>query len=131
MKVSRASAMVPVSCAGASRTACSMSLTLSLIESLKGGKIIAVAASGNHARTTKSLKRTVVIGTATVTLPTGESRTVKVGLNATGQRLLAARHALKAMLAVAQSGQAIAIRTLTLKATARKRKVHLVARRDP
>jgi hypothetical protein len=43
------------------------------------------------------------VGSATVTLNGGESRTVRITLNSTGRRLLNARHKLKVTLRVTQT----------------------------
>jgi hypothetical protein len=118
--VAGTTASLPVSCAGAAGASCTLTLTLSVVETVKGGKVIAVMASAGKHQKTK--KKTVVLGTATVTLLSGQSRTVRISLNGRGRQLLATRHTLSANLAVVQEGKRIASRTITFKARKPKRK---------
>jgi hypothetical protein len=73
-----------VMCRGASGATCTVTLSLSVTETVKGGKLIAVAA-GAKAKTTERL---VVLGTKTARLSAGSSETVHVTLNAAGKSLL-------------------------------------------
>ena len=52
-------------------------------------------------------RRTEVVGGGTVELGGGQTRVIKVSLNAVGKRLLAARHNLKVKLLATASGTTI------------------------
>lgn len=72
-------------------------------------------------------KRTVVVGTTTVTLGAGQSKVVRVQLNRTGRKLLAGRHKLSATLKASQRtsrGRSAvgASQTVTFKTAARRRR---------
>jgi hypothetical protein len=85
----------PVNCI-AGGAACAIRISLGVIETLRRGKVTAIAASATPKA--KAIKRNVIVGTAMVTLDAGQSQTVAVPLNETGQRLLKKRHALAAAL---------------------------------
>jgi Ca2+-binding RTX toxin-like protein len=110
------SASLKIVCAGAATSACVDSLTLSVVETLRSGKVIAVAAKS------KTKKRTVTLGHASVTLSGGQSKTVAVPLNGTGRALLAHEHKLHVELAVMQTsaGKTFPVKALTLTFTAPK-----------
>ncbi len=112
-KVSGTSATVSVSCRGSGGATCRVGLTLTVVETFKGHRLIAVSARAN----TRKIRKTVVLGTASARLTAGQSVKVRIGLNATGRALLAARHTLKAKLAVTErlaSGRTITLSTQTL-----------------
>ena len=91
-------ATVPVSCTGA--TTCQVSLRLTLHETLRGRRIVAVSAAK-----TKKVKRThrlVVVGSKNTTVRPGRKPKLKVSLNHTGRSLLTARHRLTVTLTVRQ-----------------------------
>jgi hypothetical protein len=94
-RVKGTSMSVPISCKG--DTSCTVSLKLTLTEALRGHKVIAVSA-----RKAKVTHKTIVVGTASATIPAGRTVTVKIGLDRTGRHLLAARHRLTATLTVTQ-----------------------------
>jgi hypothetical protein len=83
---------------------------LTVRETLKHGKLIAVAAS------TKLTKRTVSVGSASVVVPGGRSKTVKLSLNGTGRGLLARHSPLRVGLDVTQVGRTIKTSTVTFRA---------------
>jgi hypothetical protein len=116
-KTSGTSAGASVSCAGSAGSSCTVTLTLSVVETLSGHKVIAVSASKHKPKKTK---RTVVLGSATVTLTAGQTKTVSVSLNATGRRLLKSRHKLSVKLAASQTGGTTS--AFTVKFTAKKKK---------
>jgi uncharacterized repeat protein (TIGR01451 family) len=70
-----------------------------------------------HARRSRKPKKLkpIVIGTSKVTIRAGTSRTIKVGLNAEGRKLLAQHHTLKAILVIKVGSVQIAQRTITFK----------------
>ena len=94
-KVKGTTVSVPISCKG--DTSCTVSLKLTVTETLRGHKVIAVSA-----RKAKVTHKTIVLGTASATIRAGRTATVKIGLNRTGRHLLAARHRLTAKLTVTQ-----------------------------
>lgn len=101
---------VSVACAGDAK--CSVKLSLSAAETLRGGRVIAVSAS-------KRVHREVDLGTLRVTLAAGQRRTLTLTLNRAGKRLLSERHRLSVKLTLTQtvSGQTRRVTTtLTFKA---------------
>jgi hypothetical protein len=78
-----------------------LTVTLTITETLKGGKLVAVSASKK--KRSKSVKRTVTVGSATISLAGGQSQLVKIALNATGKRLLSRHHKLAAELTTTQT----------------------------
>lgn len=113
-RVSGKTASVAITCKG--DTSCTVSLRLTVIETMRGHRLIAVSA-----RRAKLTHRTVVLGSATVTVKAGRTATAHVSLNRAGRKLLAARHKLTAKLAVTQriSGRSRTISTqkITFKAS--------------
>ncbi|MFZ0043639.1 MAG: hypothetical protein WAK93_20185 [Solirubrobacteraceae bacterium] len=122
-RVSGTTATVPVTCSGA--TSCRVAVTLTVHETLRGRKIIAVTA-GHTARRKHKL---VLIGSSSATVAAGHTAKLHVKPNRTGRRLLSARHRLTATLTVNQRTNGkirrIARRKVTLKAPrARRRRQH-------
>jgi hypothetical protein len=116
-KVSRQTASVPISCSGQAGAQCKLTLTMTVTETLKGHKVIAVSASKG-----KKHKKVVTVGSKTVTLTAGSSETVKNPLNGKGKKLLKARHTLKAKLRVSEAlggGETETVATKTVKFKAR------------
>jgi hypothetical protein len=120
--VSGTTASVRFACAGASGQTCAVGLGLSVTETLKGAKLVAVSAK---ARAPKTSRRTVALGATSVALAAGQSEIVHVKLNAAGQRLLSSRRRLSVKLTVTQrkSGRAVTIssQTLNFKAPSKKK----------
>jgi hypothetical protein len=102
---------VPLTCSAQAAGSCSIALRLSVVETLRGGRILAVAAS--HTRHTTHA--TVTVGASTAHLPAGAQRTITVALNATGRHLLARLHKLTAKLSV--SGTVVGALSAQLKST--------------
>jgi hypothetical protein len=94
-KVNGTTVSVPIACKG--DTNCTVSLKLTVTEKFRGHKLIAVSA-----RKVKVTHKTVVLGTKSATIRAGRTATVRIGLNRTGRKLLAARHKLTAKLTVTQ-----------------------------
>jgi hypothetical protein len=109
-------ASLEVACAGASTSACTDTLTLSVVETLRSGKLVAVAAAS------KTKKKTVTIGHESVTLNGGQSKTVSVALNSTGRALLEREHKLHVKLVLTQTsaGKTVTVKGQTLSFTAPK-----------
>ncbi|MGH2854898.1 MAG: hypothetical protein ACRDLF_11995, partial [Solirubrobacteraceae bacterium] len=93
-RVAGSAVSVPLTCSAQAAGSCTITLRLTVVETLRGGHPIAVAARRRTQRVT------VTIGAHTVHLPAGQRRTVTVALNATGRRLLARFHRLVAKLTV-------------------------------
>jgi hypothetical protein len=94
-KVTGTTAAVRITCTGAPGAQCKLSLNMNVTETLRGHKVIAVAARLRH--------RFVGVGTTHVTLSAGTTETVRVSLNRTGRNLLATRHTLKVKLVVTEA----------------------------
>jgi hypothetical protein len=105
-----------VRCTGASGAACSLIVRLTVVETIKSGKVIAVAAKAkpNH--------RVVVLGTATVTVAVGQSRIVTVSLKGAGNRLLVQRHTLKVKLTITQASTTVFSSNVTFRIQVAKKK---------
>ncbi len=103
-RVSHTTAAIPVTCRG--DTSCTVSSKLTVIETLRGRRIIAV-----RAVKTKLRHKTVVLRMAKATVDAGHKRTVRIRLRRTGRRWLAARRRLPARLTATQH---IAGRTRTI-----------------
>jgi hypothetical protein len=104
---------VPLSCPKTAQSACKVALKLTVVEKLKGGKVVAVAASAKpRART-----RTIIIGSTTVTVAPGKSKTADVGLNEAGKQLLDRRHTLTALLTITQGATPLASRRVSFRTT--------------
>jgi hypothetical protein len=107
--VSHNAVSVPITCTG--NTSCTVSLKLTVTETLRGHKVLAVSA-----RKAKVTHRTVVLGTTSATIAAGRTATVRISLNGAGRRLVAARHKLTAKLTVAQGNRTISTQKVTFKA---------------
>jgi hypothetical protein len=112
---SGATATVSAACAGASGATCAIHASLSVVETVAGGRVVAVAA---RARTKH---RTVEVGSLETTLAAGSHRQLKVALNAVGRRLLASRHRLEVHLAVTEGGKLVRGSTLTFTSKPKRR----------
>jgi len=110
---------VPISCTGPRGASCQATLTLNIVETLKGGTVIAVTA--NKSKPAKTTKKLLTLGSTRVGIAAGKSKTVRLTLNSTGKRLLAARHRVRAKLTLAQTGASATstIVTFTAKTKAR------------
>jgi hypothetical protein len=84
-------AAATISCAG---NPCTISMQLSVTESISGGQVVAVGA--------RVVRRTVVIGKARVTLRPGTRKRVSVMLNSSGRTLEATHKHLRARLRIFQ-----------------------------
>ena len=107
------SASVPLSCSGTAGELCKMTLSLTVTETVKGAKLIAVSA----AKSPKLTKKVLLLGKATVTVRAGQAKTIKVTLGAAGKRLLARQHHMEVKLTVTQLGRAEFTTALSFKTT--------------
>jgi hypothetical protein len=108
-RVSGNTVSVPITCKG--DTSCKVSLKLTVTEKFRGHKLIAVSA-----RKGKVTHKTVVLGTASATIKAGRTATVRISLNRTGRKLVAARHKLTAKLTVTQGHRTVSTQKVTFKA---------------
>jgi hypothetical protein len=90
-------AKVKLRCTGVTGATCTASVSITVTETLAGNKLLAVTATKRH-------KAVVVLGTKTIKLKAGQSRTVAIALNRIGRRLLAARAKLRVSLKIAALG---------------------------
>ena len=82
--------IVPVSCSSQASGTCNLSLRLTAVETLSGGRIVAVTARTGHARKSAGLgHRTVTLVSVRLRLGRGTHTTVAAALGTTGRRLLA------------------------------------------
>jgi hypothetical protein len=106
-----ATAVARISCAGAAASSCTVRFSLSVVETLSGREVIAVAAStsaatGSAKRPARTRTRDVVIGGRTVVVSGGHAKLGRVVLDAAGKRLLAGRRRLRAEF-TATDGRAV------------------------
>jgi hypothetical protein len=84
---------VPIICSTQASAGCQVTLRLTVVETLSGGRIVAIAARSKrsaHKSAAAVRHRTVTLASVRVHLARGTHRTVVAALNATGRRLLAA-----------------------------------------
>jgi hypothetical protein len=117
--VSGTTAAVRITCTGAPGAQCNLSLNLSVTETLRGHKVIAVAARARH--------KVVGVGATHVTLTAGTSETVRISLNRASRNLLAAHHTLKVTLVVKEAlgnrqSTTVSTQTVTFKSPSHKHK---------
>jgi hypothetical protein len=108
--VSGRSVRVELGCSGAG--SCDFGLKLSAIETLKGGKPVATAASARR----KAVRKTVALGSGSAVIKAGSSRTVALSLNGVGRKLLKDLERLRAKLTITDAGRTLAERAVTFKA---------------
>jgi hypothetical protein len=109
---------VPLHCSATSGSCPPVTLQLVVVEQLRNGRVIAVGA--RHKSKTK--KRTVVIGSSTVTLSAGQSQTVKVSLNSAGKKLAAQHKKITALLQITSQGQTLKSQNVTITQTTHRAK---------
>jgi hypothetical protein len=93
-------------------------ITLTVTETFKGGKLVAVGASAGRGAVRHI---TAVLGRAWASLAPGRSKTVKVALNRAGTQLLNSRHTLHVTVTVTRSGRRVRRGVVTFHAPARKK----------
>jgi hypothetical protein len=108
-----------VTCTG--QTSCHVTMKLTVKETRKGHKIVAISAGQQHK--TKVTHKVVVLGKTAATIPAGQSKRLRISLNHKGRALLKARHQLTATLTVAQitSGSSRQIATAKVRFKTTKR----------
>jgi hypothetical protein len=127
--------IVALSCSSQASSGCNISLRLSAVETLNGGRIVAVAARAPRARKSAGLRhRTVTLASARLRLGRGEHTTVSLALSTSGRHLLARERRFTANLNVSGTiigvieGQ-LAQQLLTLSNGAHGASTHAAARR--
>ncbi len=85
---------VAVTCSAQAAGSCTITLRLTVVETLHGRRVIAAAAARHTSH------KTVTVGAVTAHVPTGQRSTVTVALNAAGRRLLRSLHRLSVKLSV-------------------------------
>jgi hypothetical protein len=100
---------VTISCPATAQSCAPAVLTITVVEKLIGGKVVAVIAS-KHAKK----KKTVVIGRAKESLRPGQKKKVTVHLNGAGKKLIAHRARLRVAFTVTAGGKRVLGKTLTL-----------------
>jgi hypothetical protein len=106
LRVTGATVSVPLTCSAQAAGSCTIALRLTVVETLHGSRVVAVAAARvRHA--------TVTVAASTVHLKPSQRLTVNLTLNATGRRLLAHLHQMQVKLVV--SGTVVGALSATLK----------------
>ncbi len=88
-----------------------VTVQLVVVERLRDGRVVGAAASRRG-----TVRRTVVIGSTTVAIEAGRSKTVEVPLSPTGRRLEARDGTLTAQMRIVSDGHVLATRKIHLKA---------------
>ena len=87
-----------------------MTVQLTIVEQLRNGRVTAIAATKKG----KTTERTVVIGSATITLSAGQSKTVKISLNAAGKKLLAQQKKLVVQVQIVSEGHTLKTQAVSI-----------------
>jgi len=106
---------VPLRCLAASGDCRPATITVSVLETVRDGRVTAIGAARGVRR--RRIDRTLVIGSATATLFAGRSEEVLVHLNASGRRLLQRWGRLAALVEVKVQSGVIASRVVHLRAS--------------
>ena len=99
--------LVRLACSGG--TGCSIVATLSVVERVRGGRVVGIAVRKHHHRT-----KVGVVGRASTDVAAGRRKTLRVGLNRLGRRLLRRFGELRVTLRVAQDGKTVKRRGVRL-----------------
>jgi hypothetical protein len=94
-----------VSCDGVRSQSCTVTETLTVVETVAGKTVTAVAARAD--KKAKPKQKTVVVGSNTLKVTGGQSETVKVTLNGTGTALLRKRGKLPVAVTVKQGSRTL------------------------
>lgn len=92
-RAGRYAVAVPLTCSAQAAGRCTIALRLSVLETLRGSRIVALAAAGTR-------RVTLTVGARTLHLSPRQRYIATVALNATGRRLLAHAHRLAVRLSV-------------------------------
>jgi hypothetical protein len=105
-RVGRAAVRVPLTCSAQAAGRCTIKLRLTVLETLSGSRIVALAAQ-------RSKRVTVTVGASSVRLKPGQRSAATVALNATGRRLLA--HVRRLAVRLSVSGTVVGAISASLK----------------
>jgi hypothetical protein len=92
--------LVPLACSGGSE--CSVVATVSVVERVRGGRLVGIAVRQHRHRA-----KLGIVGRASTNVAAGQHKTLRVGLNRLGRRLLRRFGKLRATLRVAQDGKTV------------------------
>ena len=107
-----------LSCPAGGGSCLKATVTATITEHMKGSKITAVSAKAKAKTTTKK----VTIASSSLTLAAGKSVTLKLKLNATGNKLLAKYRKLSTKVTVTVAGKVIKTATVHLTASKKTKK---------
>jgi hypothetical protein len=95
---------------------CTVTETLTVVETMTGNTVTAIAARADKKAkpTKKKTKKTVVVGSKSVTITGGQSETLKVTLNGTGTALLRKHGKLPVAVTVKQGSRTLRSQHVTL-----------------
>jgi Alpha galactosidase A/Alpha galactosidase C-terminal beta sandwich domain len=105
-RVGRNAVSVPLKCSPQAAGSCTLRLRLTVLETLSGSRIVALAAR-------RTRRVTVTVGASTVRLKPNQQTTATVALNATGRRLLA--HARRMAVKLSISGTVVGVISASLR----------------
>lgn len=106
--------LLPVTCTG--DAGCHATAILSVIETHRGRRLVAVTARSRHKNRYTTTKRTVIVGAKHLNIGANEVVSVSLHLNAAGRKLLRIRRRFTAALTVVQGNTVLVTRKVTFKA---------------
>jgi hypothetical protein len=112
---------VTLSCPPGGAACQAASVTVTVTEHLKGGKVTAVSSRKSKKKVRTQTKQ-VAIAAAAGTLAAGTTKTLTLALNASGRALLAKLGKLTTVVSVASGGKVVGSATVTVKKPARTKK---------
>jgi hypothetical protein len=121
-KVKGTTSKVRVTCHGSAGRRCAGKLTLTVVETLKHGKVTSIAALASKGA--KPRHKTVTLASVKVGLTPGHSRTFSVSLDRLGRALLTKRHSLRVHLALLEAGKTRGHETITFKLRTKRSSEH-------
>jgi hypothetical protein len=119
VKVKGTTASVSLACRGLTGQTCSVKVTLTVTEKLRGNHIVAIGAA---AKKSKLKTKTVTVGRVSTKLSASRRTTLKIALNSTGKRLLKKYRKLTTTLRVIQGGKTVSKKKITFRAPAKRKK---------
>ncbi|HWT92538.1 MAG TPA: hypothetical protein VN238_06050 [Solirubrobacteraceae bacterium] len=102
---------LPLSCAGAPGSSCTIRVDLRVTVLMRGKKLVGVASAARP----KTKRKVLTIGTKTVTVAGGKSATITVGLTPAGKSLLKKHRTLKIEVQASSAGKRLARSSLALR----------------
>lgn len=104
-----------LSCAQSAKSCLKYSITATITEHLKGGKLTAVSARASNKKTKKKATTKVVkVATYTGSVSAGKSKTITIKLNGAGDALLKRFGKLKVSVTISAGGEKLASATVTV-----------------